>query len=63
MKKKILVTGSTGYLGSYLVKRLLDNYRVIGLDIVKPKKNIKTIRLLIKKYQTSLFQKLKIFLQ
>ena len=35
MKKKILVTGSTGYLGSYLVKRLLDNYRVIGLDIVK----------------------------
>ena len=38
MKKKILVTGSTGYLGSYLVKRLLDNYRVIGLDIVKPKK-------------------------
>ena len=40
MKKKILVTGSTGYLGSYLVKRLLDNYNVIGLDIVKPKKKI-----------------------
>ena len=49
MKKKILVTGSTGYLGSYLVKRLLDNYRVIGLDIVKPKKKYKNFTFINKK--------------
>ena len=59
MKKKILVTGSTGYLGSYLVKRLLDNYRVIGLDIVKPKKKYKNFTFINKKISDISLPKIK----
>lgn len=34
--KKILVTGSSGYIGSHLCKLLSDNYIVHGLDLIKP---------------------------
>lgn len=36
----VLVTGSTGLIGSKIQKKLSDHYQVIGLDIVKPKKAI-----------------------
>ena len=34
--KKVLVTGSSGYIGSHLCKMLKGNYEVHGLDIVDP---------------------------
>ena len=34
---KILVTGSAGQLGSYLVEHFTDNYEVVGIDKVVPK--------------------------
>lgn len=37
MKKNILITGNSGYIGSHLSQRLKLNYNVYGLDIVKPK--------------------------
>lgn len=36
MKKKILITGSSGYIGSHLCKLLENDYEVHGLDIVPP---------------------------
>ena len=31
--KKVLLTGSEGFIGSYVVKRLLDlGYEVVGID-------------------------------
>ena len=39
MKKKILVTGSMGFIGSHWVKRLVaEGYKVTGIDI-KPLEN------------------------
>lgn len=32
MKKNILITGSSGYIGQHLVKLLKDNYNVYGID-------------------------------
>ena len=33
MKRKILVTGHCGYVGTQLVKKLLEkNYEVVGID-------------------------------
>ena len=32
MKKKILITGSSGYIGQHLVKLLKDDYEVYGID-------------------------------
>ena len=38
MKKNILITGSSGYLGSYLVNNLIkEGHNIIGIDIKKPK--------------------------
>lgn len=37
MVKKILVTGSSGYIGSHLCKMLGNNYEVYGLDLNDPK--------------------------
>jgi UDP-glucose 4-epimerase len=34
--KKVLITGSSGYIGSHLSALLKDQYRVYGLDIVRP---------------------------
>ncbi len=40
MKENILITGSSGYVGTHLIKKLLqikkDKYNIIGIDIVKP---------------------------
>ena len=36
VKKKILITGSSGYIGSHLCEMLGENYEVHGLDIVDP---------------------------
>lgn len=30
--KKILLIGSSGYIGSYLVAKLIHNYQVTGVD-------------------------------
>jgi nucleoside-diphosphate-sugar epimerase len=34
----VLVTGSTGLIGSRIVKALSDSYHVVGLDVKRPKK-------------------------
>lgn len=36
VKKKILITGSSGYIGSHLCEMLGEQYEVHGLDIVDP---------------------------
>ena len=35
MIKKILITGSSGQVGSQLVEHFMDKYEVVGLDIKK----------------------------
>ena len=40
-KNKILITGCSGFIGSYLTKKLLKDYVVIGIDINKTKINHK----------------------
>ena len=42
MKKKIMITGSSGYIGSHLCKMLEDEYEVHGLDIVSPRVPVHT---------------------
>ena len=37
MKKRVLITGSSGYIGSHLQKMLQEKYEVYCLDIVEPK--------------------------
>ena len=38
---KVLITGSSGFIGTYVKKRLVnDGYTVFGLDIAKPKEQI-----------------------
>jgi UDP-glucose 4-epimerase len=37
MKKKVLITGSSGYIGSHLCKMLMPRYKVHGLDLLTPK--------------------------
>lgn len=37
---KILVTGSSGFIGQYLCEKLSDEYGVYGVDILKSKDNI-----------------------
>lgn len=39
--KKILITGSSGYIGSHLCKRLESEYEVHGLDIREPQHPVK----------------------
>ena len=34
--KKVLVTGSSGYIGSHLCKMLAGRYEIHGLDVVDP---------------------------
>lgn len=38
--KKVLVTGSSGYIGSHLVKVLQSDYVVHGLDVVAPSQGV-----------------------
>lgn len=38
--KNILITGVSGYIGSHLADRLKSKYRIIGLDLHKPKVEI-----------------------
>ena len=33
----ILITGSSGFLGSAIASRLLQHYRVVGLDTAEPR--------------------------
>ncbi len=33
----VLITGSSGFLGQAIARGLIDRYRVIGLDVAKPK--------------------------
>lgn len=55
--KKILVTGSSGYIGSHLCKLLSNQYTIHGLDIVSPVVSIdKFIRVDINNF-TGLFEK------
>ena len=35
--KKILITGSSGYIGSHLCNYLKDKYKIYGVDVVYPK--------------------------
>ena len=50
MKKKILITGCSGFIGNYLVKKFLNNgYEVFGISS-KNNKNIKTKNYLKKTY-------------
>lgn len=40
MKKKILVTGGSGFIGSHVVNSLIkENYKVTVLDLIKPKRD------------------------
>ena len=32
MKKKIIITGGLGFIGSKLIKKLIKNYKIIVLD-------------------------------
>lgn len=36
----VLITGSSGFLGEAIAKGLLDRYRVVGLDVRKPKQPV-----------------------
>ena len=49
MKKNILITGSSGYLGSYLVNNLIkEGHNIIGIDIKKPKNKNKNFNFIKK---------------
>ena len=41
--KKILVFGSSGFLGNHLVESLVENNEVIGFDIIHPKNKHKNV--------------------
>jgi len=41
INKKILVTGSRGFIGSHLLDELLPKNKIIGLNISSDKKNKK----------------------
>lgn len=50
MNKKILITGSSGYLGSYLVNNFIkEGHNIIGIDIKKPKIKNKNFNFIKKK--------------
>lgn len=50
MKKKILIIGCLGYVGSYLSSRFSKNYQITGVDLKKKKYFFKN-RFVCKKYQ------------
>lgn len=63
MKKTILITGSSGFVGSFLKKKLTKNNFVIGLDFLKDEyknKNYKFFKVNINNDLTSKLNKFKI---
>lgn len=63
MKKNILITGSSGFVGSFLKKKLTKNNFVIGLDFLKDEyknKNYKFFKVNINNDLTSKLNKFKI---
>jgi len=63
MKKNILITGSSGFVGSFLKKKLTKNNFVIGLDFIKDEyknKNYKFFKVDINNDLTSKLNKFKI---
>ena len=55
MKKKILITGCSGFIGNYLVKKFLNNgYEVFGISS-KNNKNVKSKNYLKKTYNKKKF--------
>ena len=49
--KTILITGSSGFVGSFLKKKLVKKYKVFGIDIVND--NFKDTNYMFFKYDIS----------
>ena len=42
--KRIIVTGSSGFIGSSFIKKFKNKYKILGIDPLKSNQNIKSIR-------------------
>ena len=41
MKRKILITGALGFIGTYLIKNCFKDYQILALDIKEPDEEFK----------------------